>query len=189
MPIDKIVEMYGINKKSVYAISHKLSNDDDLNNINTSSSNNENNEIINEKPDTINEVISKELLAEHSNNDIEIKNDNITHDNNDLINYLNKNNVDIDNDNNVNNDNDNIIIEEKENTIKEKLPLLKLKISIGFNEEDNIINDNNKIHQQQFSYIVMILILFAAIKLICQIMKKIIILLKFVNIGYILNPI
>ncbi len=100
IPIDEIVEKFGINKKTVYMISHKLSNDPDLNIIKTDSSNKENDEknesIISDKQETIKEIISKELLTnENVEEQLSCKESEeniktITHDNNDLIKFLNK---------------------------------------------------------------------------------------------------
>lgn len=51
--INEISQLYGIDKKSIYSICHKLSNDPDLNLITTDSSNNGNEKSIDEKPDSI----------------------------------------------------------------------------------------------------------------------------------------
>lgn len=131
--IDDIVEEFGINKKTVYAISHKLSNEEEIQNIKTESSNQEqNNKSVvsideKEKPSTINEILTNNKI-EDENKKEDINNESNSHDNEDLINFLNKNKE------------EEIINDEKEEPKTINLEPLKLKHSLTINEDPIITN-------------------------------------------------
>lgn len=116
--IDDLSKKYEINKKSIYAIVKKLSNDEEIQNLKTSTENDSPNKTSSfnndDKQETIQEESKENIISSTlpiSNNHIENnkENDNETtnesehqHDNNDLIDFINKNkNDDIHEDENI----------------------------------------------------------------------------------------